>query len=125
ARSALTILVPLVLSVATLYLARDFFIPLALAILISFLLMPFIKRLERWHFNRVTAVLTVTMLAFAVVGGMVFVIAGQLIDLANDLPKYKSNLQTKVAAFKISKDSPLTKASETIRDVTEEIGKEA
>ncbi|MHA3770128.1 AI-2E family transporter [Verrucomicrobiota bacterium sgz303538] len=112
---------PVLLVIAVLYFAKEFFIPLALAILFSFLLAPLIKRLERWHFNRVAAVLSATALSFAVIAGIGWMIGGQLIDLANDLPKYKSNLQAKVSALKTTKDSPISKATETIRDVTQEI----
>jgi predicted PurR-regulated permease PerM len=124
ARSNAFALVPLILVVATLYVARDFFIPLALAILISFLLTPLIRRLERWRFHRIAAVLTATFLSFALMGGLLFVMGGQVIDLANGLDKYKSNLKEKVSALKIRKDGPITKATETLKDVTTEMSKE-
>jgi AI-2 transport protein TqsA len=37
--------------------AKEFLLPLILAILISFLLAPVVSRLERWRFPRVVAVL--------------------------------------------------------------------
>ena len=43
----------LVIVVAVLYLAREVLIPLALAILFSFVLAPVVRRLERWHLGRV------------------------------------------------------------------------
>ncbi len=44
--------------IATLYFARDFLIPLALAALLTFLLSPLVTRIERW-LGRITAVLLV------------------------------------------------------------------
>jgi AI-2 transport protein TqsA len=45
--------------------AKEFLLPLILAILISFLLAPVVSRLERWRFPRVVAVLSVVAIAFA------------------------------------------------------------
>jgi predicted PurR-regulated permease PerM len=50
--------------------AKEFLLPLILAILISFLLAPIISRLERWHFPRAVAVLSVVAIAFALIGGL-------------------------------------------------------
>ena len=41
-------LVALLVAAAILYLARDVLIPLALAILLAFLLAPAVRQLERW-----------------------------------------------------------------------------
>ncbi|RYD60540.1 MAG: AI-2E family transporter, partial [Verrucomicrobiaceae bacterium] len=124
-RASTRVLLPLLLTVATLYVAKEFFIPLALAILFSFLLAPLIKKLQRWRFNRISAVLFTTALAFVIFAGMAYVVGGQLIHLANELPKYKSNLRAKVAAIKTTKDSPLSRVSDTLRDVTEEMNEQA
>jgi predicted PurR-regulated permease PerM len=109
------------LVIAALYVGRDFLIPLALAVLISFLLAPLTRRLERWHFGRVGSVMTATGLAFATIGCVGYIVAGQLIDLANQLPEYKSNLHAKVAALKTNPNSPLGRATRTFRELTEEI----
>jgi predicted PurR-regulated permease PerM len=47
----------LVLVLAVFAWAKEFLLPLILAILISFLLAPVVSRLERWHFPRAVAVL--------------------------------------------------------------------
>ena len=49
-----------VLAVFVLYIGRELLIPLALAILISFLLTPVVKRLQRWHVSKPLAVLLAT-----------------------------------------------------------------
>src|SRR5579884_4366285 len=56
-----------VVVVAALYFGREVFIPMALAILLSFALGPAVLRLRRWHVNRVIAVIAVVGLAFAVI----------------------------------------------------------
>ena len=107
--------------VAVLYFGRDFLLPLALAVLISFLLAPLIRRLERWRMGRVTSVVVATMLAFSAIGGIGYTIAGQLIDLANSLPTYKSNLHAKIVSIKTSKEGPWSRATNTLRELSEEL----
>jgi hypothetical protein len=51
------------------------------------------------------------------------VITGQLLDLANELPKYKNNLVAKVGAFKRSPNSPIDKVTKTLQEVTSEMAK--
>ena len=104
-------MVTVVAVVAALYFAQDFFLPLALAVLISFLLAPLIRRLERWRLGRVPSVIVAVSLAFSVIGGVGYVVAGQIIDLANELPQYEANLHAKIVSLKTSGDSPLNRAS--------------
>src|SRR5688572_11718752 len=79
--------------IATLYLARDLLIPLALAALLTFLLAPLDTRLERW-LGRIGAVLLVVTLILAATGVGGWVLTRQLFDLATKLPDYKENIQT-------------------------------
>ena len=116
-------MVTVVAVVAALYFARDFFLPLALAVLISFLLAPLIRRLERWRLGRVPSVIVAVSLAFSVIGGVGYVVAGQIIDLANELPQYEANLHAKIVSLKTSGDSPLNRATKTLRDLSAELTK--
>ncbi|MGV3530984.1 MAG: AI-2E family transporter, partial [Chthoniobacteraceae bacterium] len=88
-RASFNILFPLVLGVGVLYVARDFLIPIAVAILFRFLLGPLIQKLERLKIGRVASVLLVTLFAFSAIGGIGYIVGGQLIDLAEELPNYK------------------------------------
>ncbi len=115
---------PVIVVVATLYFAREFFIPLALSILISFLLAPLIRRLEHWKLGRVGSVIFVTLVAFLVLGAMAYIIGGQLIDLADELPKYKTNLSNKVAALRTNPNGPIGRATQTLKEVTQEMAKD-
>ncbi len=49
-------LLAVVLVVAALYFGRDVFIPLALGLLLSFLLSPIVNRLQRWGVNNIVVV---------------------------------------------------------------------
>src|ERR1700719_2038213 len=56
------------LAIAVLYLAREIFIPLSLALLLGFLLSPLVKHLERWHMRRSLAVAVVVVTSLVGVG---------------------------------------------------------
>ena len=60
--SPAAMLATIVVVVGALYLGREILIPLALAILLSFMLAPVVIRLRRWGLGRIPAVLAVVML---------------------------------------------------------------
>ena len=86
-------------TVAILYLAKEVLIPLALAVLFSFLLAPLVRRLERLHLWRVPAVLTITLVFFSLFGAVGYVTVHQVNDLATKLPSYQGNIQRKLQAL--------------------------
>ncbi len=92
--------------------------PLALAALISFLLAPVIRWLEKWRVGRVSSVIIATLLAFFVIGGVGYTITGQLIDLAKTLPQYQSNLHAKIVSLKSTKEGPWNIATKTLRELS-------
>lgn len=51
--------------IGTLYVGREVFVPIALAILLSFVLAPLVRVLERWRIPRPVSVIGVVLLAFA------------------------------------------------------------
>jgi predicted PurR-regulated permease PerM len=104
ARGILLIVAALI--IAGLYLAQDVLIPLVLAGLFCFLLSPIVNRLETWRIARVPAVLLTTLLAFALIGALAYVVAGQLLDLAYQLPSYKENMRAKIAALQVPSEGP-------------------
>lgn len=78
--------------IAALRLAQDVFIPLALAVLMTFLLAPLVERLQRWGINRAVAVIVTVLVAFLILGGVLYVVFSQLRDLAKELPQYREQL---------------------------------
>ncbi len=78
--------------IAALRLAQDVFIPLALAVLMTFLLAPVVERLQRWGINRAVAVVFTVFVAFVALGGLLYVVFAQLRDLARELPQYREQL---------------------------------
>lgn len=82
--------------VASLHFGRDVFLPLAIAMLITFALSPLVTRLRSIGLPMIAAVLAAVTLAFSVIGIFVLVVAGQVGELARELPKFQGNIVTKL-----------------------------
>lgn len=94
-------LATVMLTVAMLWSGRDFFIPLALAILFAFLLKPVVSFLNhRLHFARTLAVITVTVLSFSVMGALLWVLGGELHQLVKELPGYRNTIHQRVVSLR-------------------------
>ncbi len=111
----------LLVAVAVLFVAREVFIPLALALLFSFLLAPVVTRLERWRLPRVLAVLLTTLLSLAVIGSIGYLVIGQVMDLTGRLSNYRENISRRISTLKSSGDGPLAKAAETFKQLGGEL----
>src|SRR5262245_27208588 len=85
------------LLVAALYWGQKILIPLALAILLAFVLAPLVSWLERRRLRRVPAVLLVVSLAFLLLGLAGWSIASGFTALVNDLPQHKKDVREKIA----------------------------
>lgn len=107
--------------VAGLRLGREVLIPLALSILLAFLLTPLVRRLERWRFPRVPAVMLVSAFGFAVIALLGYVLVRQGLDLTAKLPEYRQNIVEKVRTLQPSGDDPISRAIETIEDIEKEV----
>ncbi len=105
-----------VLTIAVLYFAREVLIPLALALLFSFLLAPLVRRLERFKFPRVPAVLLVTVLFFSIFGLIGWVTGLQVIELASKIPNYQDNVERKISALQ-HRGGSLQTAAKTIEEI--------
>jgi predicted PurR-regulated permease PerM len=82
--------------VATLYVGREIFIPIAIAILVSFVLSPPILLLRRLGLSRVPSVLTVVFAALVVAFSVSAVLTRQVSELAVDLPLYQATINAKL-----------------------------
>ena len=86
------VLLTVVVVVAALRLAQDVFVPLALAMLLTFLLAPLVDRLQRSGINRSVAVFVTVFLAASVLLGVLYVVFDQLKDVVTELPHYRHQL---------------------------------
>ncbi|AWN44387.1 phytochrome sensor protein [Methylobacterium durans] len=112
-----------VLAVAVLYFGRDIFVPFALALLLSFALAPPVLWLRRLRLPKVAAIAITVSLAFGLIGGIGFIVAGQLVQLAGNLPAYQDTIKTKLQTLRT--DAPgggvVAQVTETIKDLSQEL----
>ncbi len=79
-----------------LYVGRDVLIPIAIAILLSFVLGPLVNLLRRWHFGRFLSVAASVVLALGTAASLATLIGVQLADIAKDVPRYRSTIERKI-----------------------------
>ncbi len=112
-----------VLVVVVLYWAQAVLVPIALAILLTFVLTPPVTWLERW-IGGVRAVLVVVTLVFALLGLAGWGLARQMDHLAEDLPGYRANILAKIADVRgAGKGGSVEKLQQTIEDIKTDLGK--
>ena len=110
----------LLIAAAILYLAREVLIPLALAILLSFLLAPVVRRLEHWRLGRIPSTFIAVVIGFSLIGGIGAVATNQALSLAAKLPEYRANISEKIRAVREPSEGNLGKAAEAIKDLESE-----
>jgi predicted PurR-regulated permease PerM len=113
----------LVLAVGGLYFGQDIFVPFALAVLLSFALAPLVLRLRRLRLPKIAAIVLAVSLAGAVIGGIAFVVAGQLVQLAGNLPSYQETISTKLQSLRSTAPGGgvVGQVTETIRELSQEL----
>jgi len=111
--------------ITTLYFGREIFVPIALAILLSFVLAPLVGVLQRIRMPRGLAVVSVVILAFVLIFAMGSLLATQLTQLAGDLPRYKSTISEKIQSFRetTAGRGTLERASGMLKDLSKELEK--
>jgi predicted PurR-regulated permease PerM len=88
--------------VAVLYFGREIFIPIAIALLLSFVLTPLVNRLRRLRLPRLMAVGVSVLLTLGIVGAMATLIGIQAADLAGDIPRYRATIERKIDGLRAS-----------------------
>jgi predicted PurR-regulated permease PerM len=81
---------------ALLYFGQEVLIPLALAVLIAFLLAPVVNWLERLRLGRVASTLLVVVAGLALVGRFGWVVEQRFVEIVTKLPEYRQSIQTKL-----------------------------
>src|SRR4051812_4691080 len=106
--------------VAALYFGREVFLPIVLAMLLGFVLAPFVDLLRRAHLGRVPSVIIAVLVALGVLGGLATVIGSQVAQLAGDLPRYEQTIRNKAATLR---ESTIGRASNLMKHLGREIEK--
>ncbi len=111
--------------IGALYFGRELFVPIALAILLSFVLAPLTRALQNWHVPRGLSVVVVVLLAFLTIFAMGGIIATQVAELAGDLPRYQLTMREKVKTLRgtAATSSTLERAADVLQDLGKELNR--
>jgi predicted PurR-regulated permease PerM len=125
AGSALPTVLLAVVLIAALYFAREVLVPIALALLLSFVLAPLVRRLRSWYLPRSVAVVFSVLVAFAVIFSLGALMVSQVTQLANDLPGYQSTLRDKIQSLRgaAAGTGTLERASAVLQELGKELDK--
>src|SRR3954469_11341073 len=123
--SAMATAVLAVIIITMLYFGREIIIPIAMAILLSFVLAPLVGLLQRIRVPRGLAVVSVVIFAFSLIFATGSLLASQLTQLAGDLPRYQSTISEKIQTFRETTASrgTLERASGMLKDLSKELDK--
>jgi predicted PurR-regulated permease PerM len=99
-RAAVPKIATAVAVIAILYFGRDVFLPLAIALLVTFALAPVVSILRRTGLPRVAAVIGSVLATFSVLALLSFVVVTQVSDLATNITTYQMNIVNKVRTLK-------------------------
>ncbi|MGA9547412.1 MAG: AI-2E family transporter [Rhodomicrobium sp.] len=107
-----------------LYLGRVVLEPLAIAVLLAFVLTPPIRRLRSLFLGRVTSVIAVVGFALAILVALGFVMETQISHLAGEIPKYQQNIREKISSLNkaLVSSGTLQQASSTLDSLASELG---
>lgn len=111
--------------IAAVHFAADVLIPIALALLLTFLLAPLVDRIQKTGANRATSVVLTTLVAFTILGAVTYAVAHQFLGLVESLPSYRENLEQKIKREPKPAGGGIERGVETVKELTEELSKTA
>ena len=111
--------------IGTLYFGREVFVPIAMAILLSFVLAPLVRLLQRWYVPRGLSVVVVVLVAFTSIFVLGGVIASQVAELAGELPRYQITMREKIRSIRgtAAPSGALERAADVLSDLGKELNK--
>ncbi len=109
------------LVILTLYFARELLAPIAFAVVLNFLLAPAVGLLERARLSRALSVVVVILIFFSGVGVTGWVVAKQLVRVAELLPDYRENIQAKLDSLHTPIGGAAGNAISSLEEMTEQL----
>ena len=109
--------------IGALYFAREILVPIALAVLLSFVLAPLARFLQRLKLPRSVAILGAVTIAMTIALSLATMVMIEVNQLANDLPLYQTTLSEKMRALhdKVGSAGVLKNASKMLKDLDREL----
>ncbi|MEO6816347.1 MAG: AI-2E family transporter [Edaphobacter sp.] len=118
------VLLTCLLVLAVLYFGREVFIPLALAGLLAFLLVPVAAILEKWGIGRTPSTLLVILFSAVGAAALGWVMLGQIYNLAVELPQYRDNVTEKIDALHLTRAGKLSRTVDMLSSISKQISNE-
>jgi len=121
--TVLTNMAAAALIIAALYFGREIFVPFALAVLLSFVLAPFVMRLRSWRIPRTISVLVVVFFGFSIIFSLGGLMVSQATRLAAKLPGYQQTLSDKIESLRglMGSSGTLEQASTVLKELKTEL----
>ncbi len=118
-------LVIIAITVVALYAGSPVFIPLALAILLAFILTPAIMFLRRWRLPNTVAAVVVFLVFLGSLAAVGAVITGQISTLVEELPTYEKTLRDKITDLRQAglSSRAMDRAGETLKQLRNDLEK--
>lgn len=114
-------LAALVLVVIVLWAGKTVLMPLALGVILAFLLTPLVRVFDRCRLPRFMGVALTMLIALSAVGGVGYVAFDQFAELSTQVSKYTSSMRRKVADLRMGDDAALSQLTRTVDRVTEQL----
>ncbi len=96
-------------------------VPMALAVMLTFILTPVVKALERRRLPRIVAVAVVIVCTLGVVGGFGYALSRQFNDLTAQFPHYSATIKQKFATLRASRKGWVADMQKTVDGVSHEL----
>ena len=113
----------LVITATVLYVARDIFVPLAIAGLLTFVLSPPMLWLRHRGLGRALSAIAVVSLACIVTVGFGSVVIGEVASLSKQMPSYQPNLEAKLQSLReaLPVDRLIQRGTQLMQELRDEL----
>lgn len=82
---------------AIMVLAKTVLIPLSMALLISFILLPVVKKLESWGMSKLISAFISIFMLFVILGGGITLFSAEIMNLADELNDFKGKIMNSLS----------------------------
>jgi predicted PurR-regulated permease PerM len=105
----------------TLYFARDFFLPVAVALVLSFLLQPIVRGMRKLHIPEFLGAGIVLLTCLALLAGMFYELSGPVTDWMARVPEISNKLRRQAQTFRKPMDR-VTQMTEQVQSIATPAG---
>jgi len=110
------------MTILVLSAGKPVLMPVALSVLLAFVLAPLVQFLENRRLGRIASVTIASCMAFFLIGVASWALAGQLNKLAVDLPNHEQEISDKLASFRLQEDSTLGRLDTMLKNLFSGVG---